>query len=81
MTIAEQVRDQALQLPAEDRALIARDLLESLETRDSPETVEAAWLEEIEARAEAYETGQMMADDWKSSLERVRKRLRERRPA
>jgi putative addiction module component (TIGR02574 family) len=81
MTITEQVRDQALRLSIEDRALLARDLLESLEPHDAPEVVEAAWLEEIEGRAEAYEGGQMAADDWQASLERARQRLRERRPA
>ena len=81
MTITEQVRDQALRLPAEDRASLARDLLESLEPQEAPEVVEAAWLEEIEARAEAYSGGQLAADDWKSSLERAQQRLRERRQA
>ena len=76
MTIAEQIRDQALRLPAEDRALLARDLLESLEPHEAPEAVEAAWLEEIEARAEAHAAGQMAADDWQPSLERARQRLR-----
>jgi putative addiction module component (TIGR02574 family) len=79
MTIAERIRDQALQLSAAERALLARDLLESLETSESPEVVEAAWTEEIETRAEAYERGQMAADDWQTSLDRARERLRARR--
>jgi putative addiction module component (TIGR02574 family) len=79
--MAEQVRDQALQLSAGERASLARDLLESLETSETPEVVEAAWAQEIQARAESYERGQMAADDWQISLERARKRLREKRQA
>jgi putative addiction module component (TIGR02574 family) len=81
MTTAEIVRDQALRLSAEERAMLARDLLESLETSESPAVVEAEWAQEIEARAEAYEKGEMTADDWQISLERARQRLRERRHA
>jgi len=79
MTIAEQVRDQALQLSVGERAWLARDFLESLETSESPEVVEAAWLEEIEARAEAYASGQMKADDWETSLDRAKARVQARR--
>jgi putative addiction module component (TIGR02574 family) len=81
MTIAEQVRNQALQLPIAERATLARDLLVSLDVHESPEVVEAAWAEEIEARAAAYERGEMKADDWEISLERARLRLQERRQA
>jgi len=79
MSTTQQLRDQVLLLPPEDRALLAKDLLESLEPSESIDAVEAAWLDEMENRAEAYETGQMKAHDWQVSLERVRQRLRERR--
>jgi putative addiction module component (TIGR02574 family) len=74
-----EIRDLALRLPPEDRALIARDLLASLHDEEPAEEVEAAWVEEIEARAEAYEAGLLPAEDWEVSLERVRQRLREGR--
>ncbi len=74
-----EIRDLALKLPPEDRALIARDLLASLHKAEPIEEVEAAWIEEIEARAEAYEAGLIQAEDWQTSLERVRQRLREGR--
>ena len=77
MAITDHVRDQVLRLPAEDRALLARDLLESLEPHEAPDAVESAWLDEIEKRAEAYEGGQLGADDWQASLDRARQRLRE----
>ena len=43
--------------------------------------LEEAWLEEIEARAEALDRGEATADDWQTSLERVRRQLREGRSA
>ena len=79
MSIAEQIREQALRLSAEERAWIARDLIESLEADKPDVAAESAWVEEVEARAEAYEAGELKADDWQISLERNRRRLRERR--
>jgi len=77
MSTTNQIRDLALQLPAEDRALIARELLDSLEPGESPGAAEAAWVAEIETRAAAYEAGQIGADDWKVALERTRCELHE----
>ena len=75
-----EIRELALQLPLQERARLAHDLLISLEeATEPPKDVEAAWLEEIEARAEAYEAGTAKAEDWEVSLDRVRKRLREGR--
>jgi len=79
MTTAEHIRDQALQLSIGERASLAHDLLVSLEVAESPEVVEATWFEEIEARAEAYERGELAADDWQVSLDRARQRVHDRR--
>ena len=76
MSNTEHIRDLAMGLAAEDRALLASELLESLEQAESEDNVEAAWTSEIEDRAEAYEAGQMNADDWQVSLKRVRQRIR-----
>jgi putative addiction module component (TIGR02574 family) len=73
----EQIREMMLQLSPEDRAILAKDLLQSLDVEEAPEVCEAAWHEEIEARAAAYAGGQIAADDWQASLERVRARLGE----
>jgi putative addiction module component (TIGR02574 family) len=78
MSVA-QVRELALGLSIEDRALLARELIESLEPGPPDPDVEAAWLDEIESRAEALERGEATADDWKASLDRVRQQLREGR--
>lgn len=74
-----QVRELALGLPSQDRASLARELIESLEAEEPADDIEAAWTEEIESRAEALDQGNARADDWKTSLERVRHQLREGR--
>ncbi len=79
MSTAEQIREWALQLSPADRASIARDLLDSLDPGQSPAATEAAWVAEIESRAAAYEAGELAADDWQTSLDRARQRLREGR--
>jgi len=81
MSIADQIRDQALRLPPQERATLARDLIDSLAAGESSDDVEAAWSDEIEARAEAWQAGEMAADDWQPSLARVREQLRARRKA
>jgi putative addiction module component (TIGR02574 family) len=50
----------ALALPAEDRAVLAEKLLESLEGKERAE-VDAAWAVEAERRINAYERGLMKA--------------------
>ena len=82
MSTGEHIRDLALGLPPEGRASLAKELIESLESSESDDdVVEEAWLDEIETRAEAYESGRISADDWQVSLQRPRKRLREGRRA
>jgi putative addiction module component (TIGR02574 family) len=74
-----QVRELALGLPLKDRATLARELIDSLESEIPDPGLEDAWVDEMEARAEALERGEAKADDWQVSLERVRQRLREGR--
>ncbi|MDX1943783.1 MAG: addiction module protein [Pirellulaceae bacterium] len=75
-TTAE-IRDLALQLPPDERALLACDLLDSLQSPSGAVAVELAWIDENEARADAYAAGEAPADDWIVSLERARQRLRQ----
>jgi putative addiction module component (TIGR02574 family) len=49
---------EALALPAEERAQLARDLLASLETLSDQE-VDAMWRKEASARAVQLETGEV----------------------
>jgi len=39
--------------------------------------IEAEWADEMEARAAAYESGEVSADDWQESLERIRRHFQE----
>ena len=56
----EELLEQALQLPADEREKIARALYESLadeEDDEDPAEVEAAWAEEIKRRVEEIRNG------------------------
>ena len=79
MSTTEHIRDLALKLSVQERALLARELLDSLDPDQSEESAETAWTTEIEDRAAAYEEGRMAADDFDISLARARQRLHERR--
>ena len=68
-----EVLQQAMSLDVEDRAFVAEALEGSLQPTDfaTPE-IAAAWAKEIERRAEAFERGEMPADDWRIAIERLR---------
>lgn len=51
---------EALNLPAVERAKLAHDLLESLDAL-SPSELDALWLNEINARLEAFDAGHSQA--------------------
>jgi putative addiction module component (TIGR02574 family) len=79
MSTAE-VRELALELPEEDRARLARELIASLDADVPDPGIEDAWIEEIEARAEALDRGDATAFDGQASLDKVRQQLRQGRP-
>ena len=81
MSAVDQVRDQALKLDESERAVLARDLLVSLESTEPGEDTESEWAAEIQARSAAVARGEFSASDWRESLARVRKHLEERRGA
>jgi len=57
---ATELLKRALALSAEERAELAGSLLESLDDApDDPETVEAAWSEEIARRIEDLDSGKV----------------------
>ncbi len=71
---------QALTLPPEQRAALAHDLLLSLDPVDVAEQAEISeeWAREIERRLEARRAGDVELLDWRESVERLRRELRER---
>ncbi|WP_437278264.1 addiction module protein [Sorangium sp. So ce375] len=69
---------EALQLPPEERADVAKRLIASL---DGPadEDVEAAWLAEVERRLQDVDRGTTTVEPWDAVRERLAKRLRTNR--
>ena len=53
----KQLQEAALRLPEEDRAILARSLLVSLDA-DSESEIEQAWINEAKSRANELELGQ-----------------------
>lgn len=79
MSVSDDLLNQVLALPEQDRAAIAQRLLESLEPEDLD--AEEAWAEEILARSDAVHSGNYVAHDWREAIEDIRKRLgRSQRP-
>ena len=60
---------EALELPLDDRAKIAAELLESLEKAEAD--VEAAWAREIRERVAAARAGELQSTDWRTVLRRI----------
>jgi len=60
-TSAKAVLDQALKLPANDRAALVETLIHSLDKPDR--ALDAEWLKEAENRLLAYQTGELAALD------------------
>lgn len=69
------LREELLALPASTRALLARDLAESLDTSPDKE-VEDAWLQLAERRLDELKSGQVKPVAGRAVLERVRNRNR-----
>ncbi len=69
---------QALQLPPQDRADIAKCLIESL---DGPpdEGVEESWITEVERRLQASDEGRASVEPWEDVRARIAARLRAKR--
>jgi putative addiction module component (TIGR02574 family) len=64
---------EALELPAQERAKIAAELLESL--NDVEDEVEAAWATEIQRRVAAARAGELESTDWRTVLDRVEREV------
>ena len=73
MTVREQVLQDVLALPPEDRVFVAEHLERSLDHGQfaSPE-IAAAWTAEIDRRIDAYERGELQASDADASIARMR---------
>ena len=70
-----EIGKQALELSARDRALLIRQLLESLEDGDDEENAEELWIDEAKRRYNLYKQGKtserpanQVLDDAKANL-------------
>jgi hypothetical protein len=64
---------EALELPLDERAKFAAELLESLQEAES--AVEEAWAGEIRKRVAAARAGELASTDWRTVLDRVEKEV------
>jgi putative addiction module component (TIGR02574 family) len=60
---------EALELPLDERAKFAAELLESLQ--DAEEDIDSAWAAEIERRVAAARSGELQSTDWRTVLDRI----------
>jgi len=77
-TPLEEIEAMAPQLPASDRSHLAERLLESLTEDDE---ILAAWVEEAERRADAFESGEIEAVDFDDAIAQTRARIASRQAA
>lgn len=64
---------EALELPLDERAKMAAELLESLQEAEAD--VEEAWAGEIRKRVSAARAGELASTDWRIVLDRVEREV------
>jgi hypothetical protein len=74
MSAIEQVCNEALSLPAKQRAKLAHRLLASLDEAAGSAEIETAWKEEALDRCSAFDSGQMADRDAKDVLREAYKK-------
>jgi putative addiction module component (TIGR02574 family) len=74
----QDILSHALQLPEDDRAEVAHQLLLSLDQTAFDPEWSAAWAVELERRIADLESGTSQAVDYRESIASIRKSLRER---
>ncbi|MFO1019091.1 MAG: addiction module protein [Planctomycetales bacterium] len=72
MSNREELAEKIRSLSWEDRAYLLEVIEESLWAQESDPQIAEAWRIEIERRAQAYERGEMKAEDWRTVMQRLR---------
>ncbi|HLA74949.1 MAG TPA: addiction module protein [Gammaproteobacteria bacterium] len=72
--LGKEIMAAALKLPASERAVLADEILHSLDKTD-PE-IDALWAQEAENRLAAYDRGEIEAMDVDAVIAEVRERLK-----
>jgi len=67
---AKQLLDDAMQLPDDDRAALAPQLIESLEPTTDRDA-QAAWDAEIQRRLDEWDTGQISPIPWSEARKMI----------
>ena len=78
MIAAQELLTQALQLPIDERAMMAHELLLSLESEPTEDGYDEAWEQELEARSKLLHEGKAELLDWREAHAEIRKKLREK---
>ncbi|NLE88042.1 MAG: addiction module protein [Myxococcales bacterium] len=73
---ADKLRAELLALPPNERAELAHVLLESLHDEEPDPDAEAAWLAELDRRAQAVADGTAELVDWEDARARITSRLK-----
>ncbi|MCB9760117.1 MAG: addiction module protein [Alphaproteobacteria bacterium] len=77
MSTAENILQQALDLPEQERVEIAHNLYRSV--RPSPEEIDAAWARTASERLEAFKRGELKSQPMDEAIADIRARLLARR--
>lgn len=72
---ADQILKAALSLSSNDRAMLAEELLASLDASDEV-AIDPAYLKEIESRIDAYDSGRTTSRPAEDVIRDIRERLR-----
>ena len=72
--LGKEIMAVALKLPASERAVLADELLHSLDKTDP--AIDALWAKEAEDRLAAYDRGEVEAIDAEAVLAEMRERLK-----
>jgi putative addiction module component (TIGR02574 family) len=74
MRNTETLLAEVLDLPEQDRAEVAARILESLE-ESQDDGVDEAWARELERRAAAVDSGQVVTSDWNVLRRRIEREI------
>jgi len=74
----KELRDRALELPPDERARLAHEIISSLDG-PSDDGASAAWVSEIERRVQEVQDGSVKLVTWKEARARILKRLASKR--
>ena len=71
-----EISKKALELSARDRALLIRQLLESLDDGDEEENAEELWIDEAKRRYDRYKLGKTSEKPAKQVIENAKTKLK-----